>query len=131
MTGLSVDADIAAGTDLLGKSISDLQEDVEIGEFGVSGTLKHITGWTAFSGDTTEQSGNYIALRFEVDGVDDATITVQLTKGRNPAKALDSDGICIFRIADAAQEIIVTASKDGYRTATMRLPIHGLTLEEE
>lgn len=131
MSGLSVDADIAADFDLLGKYVSDLQEDIEFGEFGISGTLKYVTGYTGWSGDVSEQSGNYLALHFEVEDVADAVITVQLSKGKHGAATLDSDGICIFRIEDAAQEIIVTASKSGYETATMRIPIHGLTLEEE
>lgn len=131
MSGLSVDADIAADFDLLGKYVSDLQEDIELGEFGISGTLKYVTGYTGWSGDVSEQSGNYLALHFEVEDVADAVITVQLSKGKHGAATLDSDGICIFRIEDAAQEIIVTASKSGYETATMRIPIHGLTLEEE
>jgi len=131
LSGLSVDADIAADFDLLGKYVSDLQEDIELGEFGISGTLKYVTGYTGWSGDVSEQSGNYLALHFEVEDVADAVITVQLSKGKHGAATLDSDGICIFRIEDAAQEIIVTASKSGYETATMRIPIHGLTLEEE
>jgi hypothetical protein len=131
LSGLSVDADIAADFDLLGKYVSDLQEDIEFGEFGISGTLKYVTGYTGWSGDVSEQSGNYLALHFEVEDVADAVITVQLSKGKHGAATLDSDGICIFRIEDAAQEIIVTASKSGYETATMRIPIHGLTLEEE
>ena len=58
MTGLTFDADIAAATDLLGKTVSDIQSNIYIDEFGVSGTLKYITGWTAWSGDAEEQSGN-------------------------------------------------------------------------
>ncbi len=131
MTGLSVDADIAAGTDLLGKSVIALQSDIAIGEFGVSGTLKYITGWTAWSGDVSEQSGNYLALHFAVADEDDVTITVQLSKGKHGATTLDSDGICIFRIEDPAQEIIVTATKAGFEPQVMHLPIHGLVLEEE
>ena len=97
----------------------------------MSGSLKYITGWTAWSGDVEEQSGNYLALHFEVEDDSDVTITVQLTKGKHGAATLDNDGICIFRIEDAAQEIIVTAYKDGYRPTKMRVPIHGLVLEEE
>lgn len=130
MTGLTFDADIAAATDLLGKTVSDIQSNVAIDEFGVSGTLKYITGWTAWSGDAEEQNGNYLALHFEVEDVNDATITVQLTKGKHGVTTLDSDGICIFRITDPAQEIIVTASKTGYAPQVIRIPIHGLTLEE-
>ena len=132
MTGLSVDADIAADLSLLGKYVADLQEDIEFGKYGISGTLKYVTGYTGFSGDVSEQSGNYLALHFAVADHDDATITVKLTKGKHGEQTLDpSDNICIFRIEDAAQEIIVTATVTGYRPTTIRVPIHGLVLEEE
>lgn len=131
MSGLSVDADIAADFDLLGKNVEDLQEDIELGEFGISGTLKYVTGYTGWSGEEEYQSGNYIALHFDVEGHDDAVITVELSNGRFGRQTLDSDHICIFRIEDAAQEIIVTISDTGYKTGIVRIPIHGLELEEE
>ena len=110
---------------------TDLQEDIEIGKFGISGTLKHVTGYTGYSGDVSEQSGNYLALHFEVEDHASAVITVELSKGKHGQSTLDSDGICIFRIEDAAQDIIVTIADTGYRTSTIRIPISGLVLEEE
>ena len=126
-----MDADIAADFDLLGKVVADLQEDIEIGEFGISGTLHHVTGYTGYSGDVSEQSGNYLALHFEVEDHASAVITVELSKGKHGQSTLDSDGICVFRIEDAAQEIIVTIVDAGYKKNTIRIPIHGLVLEEE
>lgn len=132
MTGLSIDADIAADENLLGKVVADLQEDVEIGEYGVSGTLKYVTGYTGFSGDAAEQSGNYLILHFEVESEDDAVIKVGLTKGKTQGlKTLDADGLMIFRLERADQEIIVEASLAGYKTITKHIPIHGLVLETE
>lgn len=69
-------------------------------------------------------------MHFEVEDHDDAVITVQLSKGTHGASTLDSDGICIFRVTDAAQDIIVTISESGYKTNTIRIPITGLVLEE-
>ena len=117
---------------MLGKVVANLQEDVEIGEYGVSGTLKYVTGYTGFSGDVAEQSGNYLILHFEVEGEDDAVIKVGLTKGKTQGlKALDADGLMIFRLERADQEIIVEASLAGYKTITKYIPIHGLVLETE
>ena len=132
MTGLTVDADIAAATDLLGKSVTDLQSDVAIGEYGISGTLKYVTGYTGFSGDTNEQKGNYIALHFAVTDHSTAAIRVKLTNGNNPDfVTLDSDGILIARVQSAEQEIIVETSLAGYKTAIKRIALNGLTLESE
>jgi len=69
-------------------------------------------------------------LHFEVEDHDDAVITVQLSKGVHGPSTLDSDGICVFRITDAAQDIIVKISEAGYKTNTIRIPITGLVLEE-
>lgn len=52
---LSVDADIPAGTNLLGKSVTDLQSDIVLGDGEITGALKHVTGYTDFSGDASEQ----------------------------------------------------------------------------
>lgn len=35
--------------DLFDKTVSDLQNDIVIGEDGISGTLKYVTGYTGFS----------------------------------------------------------------------------------
>lgn len=109
-----------------------MQEDVEIGEFGVSGTLKYVTGYTGFSGDVSEQSGNYLVLHFEVEDEPTAVIKCKLTKGKNPNfVTLDSDGILIVRLERADQELVVEASLAGYKTVTKYIPIHGLVLEQE
>ncbi len=131
MSGLSIDADIAAATDLLGKSVTDLQSDVEIGEFGVTGTLKYATGYTGFSGEAAEQEGNYLVLHFEVEDEPTAVLRVRHTKGVHTDWAtLDSDGILILRLEDQAQEVIVEATL-GNLKATKSVSLHGLVLESE
>lgn len=117
---------------MLGKVVANLQEDVEIGEYGVTGTLKYVTGYTGFSGDPAEQNGNYLVLHFEVEDEENAVIQAKLEKGNNPNfVTLDSDGILIVRISDAAQDLIVKASLSGYKTMTKHIPLHGLVLEQE
>ena len=131
MSGLSVDADIAAATDLLGKYVSDLQSDIEFGEYGVTGTLKYVTGYTGFSGDAAEQEGNYIALHFEVEDEPTAVIKVRHTKGGHlDWGTLDPDGLYILRLEDQAQEVIVEATL-GNLKATKTISLHGLVLESE
>lgn len=109
---MSVDTDISASEDLLGKVVGDLQSNISFNGNTISGTLKYVTGYTGFSGDPAEQSGNYIALH--CDTIPDAdAITVELVNGTvgHPV-TLDSDGIIIIRITDKdAQYVRVVATK--------------------
>ena len=132
MISLSVDADISASENLLGKYVTDLQEDIEIDseEGKIEGTLKYVTGYTGFSGAAAEQSGNYLALHCEALPEAD-NITVELLGGTvgHPA-TLDDDGLIVIRITDPeTQKICVTAWKDG-ASVVQTYDLSGLTLED-
>ena len=89
MTSLTVEpAD--SGTDLLGKTAADLQENVAISGEGITGTLKLVTDYTGFSSVVAEQSGNYLALHVTPQP-EDAEITVELIGGKKGAVKLDDD----------------------------------------
>lgn len=53
--------------DGLGKNVSELiSPDTTIDFTGaVTGTLKYITGWTAFSSESAEQNGNYFPVHID------------------------------------------------------------------
>ena len=125
---MSVSADIPASTDLLGKIVTDLQENIAIGSDSISGTLKYVTGYTGFSGDVSEQSGNYLALK--CDGIPDADeVTFELVGGTvgHPV-VLDSDRLIVVRITNTeSQYIVFTAKKSGI-TISKTLYLTGLTL---
>lgn len=125
-----VDTDIPQGVDLLGKQLTDLQENIEVGDDAISGTLKYITGWTAFSGDVSEQSGNYIALHIDTEIPADS-ITVELTNGTvgHPV-ALDEDRTIILRISDKDTQTIEIVAKAGTATITKEYELTGLTLNQ-
>lgn len=111
--------------------MSDLQTGIEIADEEITGTLKHVTGYTGFSGDPAEQEGNYLALHFASETTG-ATITVELVGGTSGPKPLDADGLAILRISDkATQTIKVTAEAEGYTTAERTFDLSGLTLLEE
>ena len=76
----------------------------------VAGTLPYITGWTEFSGDETEQNGNYLGLHFTYP--DDATTTVKKNDSET-ASTLDSDHVCIFRITPNTKTITVNVTRSG------------------
>lgn len=125
---LTVDANISATTDLLGKSVTNLQSGIVVGSDSVSGTLKYVTDYTGFSGDVSLQSGNYLALHYASDE-DVDSITVELLGGSSGPVTLDDDGLHVLRITDpASQSIKVTLTK-GSETATKTYSLAGLVLQ--
>lgn len=104
---LTTDVEIAADEDLFGKVVADLQENIEITDSEIKGTLKHVTGYTGFSSDESMQSGNYLAIHNETNN--DEPIFVELVGGVSGPRQLDSDGIIILRIANKQQIVRVTS----------------------
>lgn len=107
---------------LLGKRVRELQRGVTVFENQVAGQLNYVTGFTGFSGDTEEQSGNYLALKFTA--ADGATTTVQKNDSET-ATTLDSDMNCIFRVTANTKTITVTSTKSG-QSVTKVLDLSGL-----
>lgn len=113
----------------MGKHVDDLQTGVSISGTSISGTLKHVTGYTGFSGDASEQSGNYLALHFDVPGVTGATISVELVGGTDEPIILDNDGLVVLRITNKnTQYIKVVAGKAGYVSVIRAYSLSDLTL---
>lgn len=128
LESLTVDTDIGDTVDLLGLSISDLQDNIAIGGDYITGTLKHVTGYTGYSGDSGEQSGNFIALHASVPELPGATITAAL----NITSTLDEDGIMIGRVANkATQKITFTASAPGFASVSKVYSLKRLTCQAE
>ena len=127
---MSLSSDIDNETSLLGKYVTDLQEDVEIAGGVITGTLHYVTEYTGFSGDPAEQEGNYLAVVCEASEGD--TITAELIGGQHGPVTLDPDGILIARITDpATQKLRFTATGVDGTTETKEYSLSGLTLGEE
>lgn len=125
---MDASADIDPSVDLLGKSASDLQSGISIVNGVINGTLNYVTGYTGFSGDVSEQSGNYLALRIDTDE-DVDSITVELIGGTlgHPV-TLDSDRLIVIRITDTdTQSIKVVVNKNGL-SQSKTYELTGLTL---
>lgn len=103
---LTTDVVIAADEDLFGKVVSDLQNNIEIKDDEITGTLKYVTGYTGFSSDEKLQSGHYLAIHNESN--DEEPIFVELIGGISGPTQLDSDGIIILYIANKEQKVKVT-----------------------
>lgn len=115
---------------LLGKTVSDLQEDVVVNDDYIQGTLKKVTGWTDFSPNPEYQSGNYLALKFTA--TEGSTTTVELLgglDGRGPV-TLDSDMQAILRITSLNQKIKVVTTLNG-ESVTKTYGLRMLELENE
>ena len=130
MINLSVGADIGAGVDLLGKSVSDLQTGVSVGANEITGTLKYVSDYTGFSSNVAEQSGNYLAIHCDTDVVADS-ITVELIGGTvgHPV-TLDSDGLIVLRITNTATQSVRVVATKGSETVTKTFSLTGLTLNQ-
>lgn len=116
---------VTDSTDLLGKTADDLQENIVIGRnLAITGTLKYVDDYSSAFG-TGEDSGNYIAIKFESD--DDAIITAEVVNGVHGPVTLDEDGILVARIADkSSQTLKIVASKDR-KSVTKIYTLDGLT----
>ena len=110
---------------LLGKAVSALQTDVMVNDKFIKGTLHYVTGYTQYSETEAEQSGNYLALKFDVS--DGATTTVQLTG--KPAVTLDSNKNCVFRIENKNTQKIKVVTTLGDDTITKVFSLAGLDIE--
>ena len=118
----------SADATLLGKKVSDLQSNVVVGEDTISGSLKHVTGYTGFSSKTSEQEGHYLALKFDVTPAD-AVTTVELVGGTKGPVTLDADKNIVLLIkSNTTQSIKVVSTKDG-TSVTKTYTLTGLTLE--
>lgn len=128
MSGLIADADIDPTEDFYGKTVEDLQSDIEIDETSISGILNYIDDYSAAGYTGEEASGNFIILHFSVPDVEDVTITAT-TDGKTTE--LDEDGFLIARVADKdSQTVTVVASKDGYSDVEKVYDFSGLIVEE-
>ncbi|WP_035778392.1 hypothetical protein [Butyrivibrio sp. MC2013] len=109
------------------KDKDNIQSGITINEDKITGTLKPITGWTAFSSKATEQSGHYIYLK--VNGSEPAKVAI-VPSYANPSLengvTLDSDRDIVLRVTNKDEQKV----KVWYGEEEPRLyDLSGLTLE--
>ena len=110
---------------ILGKAVSALQSDVIVHDKFIKGTLHYVTGYTQYSEVEAEQSGNYLALKFDVS--DGATTTIQIT-GKEPV-TLDNSKNAVFRVENKNTQKIKIVTTLGDDTITKVYSLSGLTVE--
>ena len=114
---------------MFGKSVSDLQSNIEVGSNAITGTLKYISDYSAAGYVGDEAKGNYLVIHSTSTGAD--SVTVEVVGGAHGERTLDNDGICICRIADTSQKIRVKAYKDGQVGAVQTYSLADLELKTE
>lgn len=117
-------------TDVLGKTVAELQTGVTISGDAISGTLAYVDDYTGFSGNPAEQAGNYLVLKATTENASD-TITVELVGGTvgHPVE-LDSDRNIVIRITNPSTQTIKVVATDGEHSVTKTYSLTGLTLED-
>lgn len=133
LSALLVDVNIAADTDLLGKVIGDLQDNVVVDTNKITGELYYVDDYSGFSGDVELQSGNYLAVHASVPEVSNVTIKLKIST-KEGEKTLDpSDGILILRVTPeyikSDVKLTFTAYKDGCAPYAKTFDLTGLTLD--
>lgn len=114
---------------LFGKTVSELQSGIVIAGGEITGTLKHVTGYTGFSSIVDEQEGHYLALKIE-DEPEGAVTTVEVVNGDKGPVTLDEDRNIVLPIRDnEAQSVEVVTTYDD-ETITQEYGLSGLTMEE-
>ena len=86
-----------------------------------------MTGFTNFSSTPAEQSGNYLALKFEHSG--GATTTVEIVGGTKGPVTLDEDMNWVGLIKNKSTQSIKVVSTKGDESIEKTYTLTGLTLE--
>ena len=95
-----------------GKEVDDLQSNIEINSGSIMGTLRYVTGYTGFSGDPAEQSGNFLSLDLSATPVD-AVIKAEVIGGNSEGNPVTvDDGQLVIRVADRKQKLHLTVTSD-------------------
>lgn len=110
--------------------MNELQSDVVVGEDSITGTLKYITGYTEFSSEVSEQTGNYLALKVNPDPAD-AKITVEIVNGTKGPVVLDTDKNIVLLIKNKDTQTVKITVENETESKDAIYSLTGLTLETE
>ena len=116
---------------LFGKAVNELQSDMVVADDDeVTGTLKYVNGYVDFSSNTSEQSGNYLALKIEAEPAEAETV-VELVGGTKGPVALDDDMNIVLFIKNKDTQSIKVTTTHNEESITKIYGLSGLTLETE
>ena len=111
--------------------MNELQSDMVVADDDeVTGTLKYVNGYVDFSSNTSEQSGNYLALKIEAEPAEAETV-VEFVGGTKGPVALDDDMNIVLLIKNKDTQSIKVTVDNGENSTTKTYGLIGLTLETE
>ena len=110
--------------------MNELQSDMVVADDEVTGTLKYVNGYVDFSSNTSEQSGNYPALKIEAEPAEAETV-VELVGGTKGPVALDDDMNIVLLIKNKDTQSIKVTTTHNEESITKIYGLSGLTLETE
>ena len=123
---LTVDTDDLSGEGAIrGESVSDLQENIVVGEDEITGTLKYVSDFTGYSEDEDLQKGNFLALHV-TSATAGATLRAGLVGG--DLSTIGADGIAVLRITSTSDVVQIVASKTDYNSTTNTYELTSLVL---
>lgn len=111
----------------LGKEVDDLQSNIEVNSNAIMGTLRYVTGYTGFSEDPAEQSGNFLSLDLTATPAT-ATVQAALIGGDSDGQLKTvEDGELVVRVTDRKQQLRIVVTSDAnvidktYRLGSLKL----------
>ena len=111
------------------KKVSDMQENIVVGEDKITGTLKFIKGGIAPSG-ILAGDGYFMALKFsDVDASATSKKVGLVPSAGSGLVELDSDMNAFMKISDINSQIFEVVITDGTRTGVQKFDLSGLELK--
>ena len=110
---------------VLGKLVSDVQQNVFVNDNSIQGTLKYVSNWTGYSEDPEENSGYFVVLKYEAS--EGATVTIETLGGYTDGRVvtLDQDMQSVTRFKDNKQKLKIVTTLNG-DTITKIISFSGL-----
>lgn len=111
------------------KKVSDMQENIVVGEDKITGTLKFIKGGIAPSG-ILAGDGYFMALKFSDVDASATSKKVGLVPSEGSGLVeLDSDMNVFMKISDITKQVFEVVITDGTRTGVQKFDLSGLELK--
>ena len=111
------------------KKVSDMQENIVVGEDKITGTLKFIKGGIAPSG-ILAGDGYFMALKFsDVDASATSKKVGLVPSAGSGLVELDSDMNAFMKISDINSQIFEVVITDGTRSGVQKFDLSGLELK--
>lgn len=94
----------------------------------ITGILNYVTDYTGFSSVTSDQEGNYLALKVSTVPENGVTTTVELIGGVKGPVVLDDDKNIVLRITDKDTQSVKVVAEKGEQSIVKTYSLVGLTL---